>query len=211
LLDGLHIETERGVIQTKHASRKVQARKNHRYLFCDVSGRFERKSEGEEWVGSTTQCLDRAVEGKPRIIVIRFGPMPIRERDTLVELCVVLKRNTRTKNTPLLALLQEKHRGLIEHLKHAGVDHVKFIAEKLLSPSLMVKMINGLGPDDHVERQLTVLCPYLHYDALDASHEMTVCGAYLDRMVLGGKWLHEVCETENHLSCKYFLNPRSKS
>ena len=199
------------MIQTKHASRKVQARKNLRYLLCDVSGRFEPKSVGEEWVRTPTQCLDRAVEGKPHIIVVCFGRMPIQQRDFLVELCVVLKRNTRTRKAPLLALLHEKHRGLIENLKRAGVDFVKFVAEKPLRSSLIVEMINGLGPDERVERQLTVLCPYLHYDALDASHEMTVCGAYLDRMVLGGKWLHEVCETENHLSCKYFLNPRSKS
>jgi len=198
------------VIQTKHDSRKVQARKNLRYLLCDVSGRFEPKSEGEEWVGSTTQCMDRAVDGEPGIIVVRFGPMLIEQRDAMV-MCVVLKRNTRTRKALLLALLHEKHRGLIEDLKHAGVDFIKFIAETRLSSSLMIKMIDGLSSDDRVERQFTMLCPYLHYDALDASRELTVCGAYLDRMVLGGKWLHEVCETENHLTCKYFLNPRSKS
>lgn len=199
------------MIKTKHDSKEVGTGKNLRYLLCDVSGRFEPKSAGEKWVRSPTQCLDRAIEGKPRIIVVRFGPMLIQQRDALVELCVVLKRNTRTRKAPLLALLHEKHRGLIEDLKQAGVDFVKFIADTPLRSSLMVIMIDGLGTEDRVERQLTMLCPCLHYDALDASHEMTVCGAYLDRMVLGGKWLHEVCETENHLTCKYFLNPRSKS
>jgi hypothetical protein len=199
------------VIQTKHDSRKVQTEKDLRYLLCDISGRFEPKSEGEEWVGSTTQCLDRAVEAKPRTIVVRFGPMPIRERETLVELCVVLKRNTRTRNAPLLVLLHEKHRGLIEDLKRAGVDFIKFIAETRLSSSRMIEMIDGLGPDDRVDRQFEMLCPHLHYDAIDACHEMTVCGAYLDRMVLGGKWLHKVCATEHHSTCKYFLNPRLKS
>jgi trk system potassium uptake protein TrkA len=76
------------VIQTKHDPRKVQTGKTLRYLLCDISGRFEPKSEGEEWVGSTTQCPDRAVEGKPRAIAVRFGPMPLRERETLVELCI---------------------------------------------------------------------------------------------------------------------------
>ena len=199
------------MIQTKHASRKVQARKNLRYLLCDVSGRFEPKSVGEEWVPTPTQCLDRAVEGKPCIIVVCFGRMPIQQRDSLVELCVVLKRNARTRKAPLLALLHEKHRGLIENLKGASVDFVEFVAEKPLRSSLIVEMIDGLSPDERVERQLDILCPYLHYDAIDDCREMTVCGAYLDRMVLGGKWLHEVCETEDHLTCKYFLNPRSKS
>jgi hypothetical protein len=162
-------------------------------------------------VRSPTQCLDRAVEGKPRIIVVRFGSMLIQQRDALVELCAVLKRNSRTRKAPLLVLLHEKHRGLIENLRRAGVDFVKFIAETPLSSSLIIKMIDRLGTEDRVESQLANLCPYLHYDALDATHEMTVCGAYLDRMVLGGKWLHEVCERGSHLRCEYFLNPRFKS
>ena len=205
------IEAERGAIQTGDDSGKAQAGKTLRYLLCDISDRFEPQSAGEEWVRSTTQCLDRAVEGNPGIIVVRFGPMLIQQRDALVKLCVALKGNTQTRKSPLLALLHEKHRGLIEGLEHAGVDFVKFIAETRLSSSLMGEIIDGLSTDDRVERQLTRLCPYLHYDSLDAAHEMTVCGAYLDRMVLGGKWLHEVCETESHLTCKYFLNPRSKS
>ena len=61
------------------------------------------------------------------------------------------------------------------------------------------------------ERQLAALCAYLHYDIIDARREMKVCGAYLDRMVLGGLWLSEVCQTEGHLQCEYFLNPRLKS
>jgi DNA-binding response OmpR family regulator len=207
----LAIETERAVIQQGDDSRNAQAGKSIRYLLCDVSDRFEPEAEDEEWVRSTTQCLDRAVEGNPGIIVVRFGPMLIQQRDALVKLCVALKGNTQTRKSPLLALLHEKHRGLIEGLEHAGVDFVKFIAETRLSSSLMSEIIDGLSTDDRVERQLTRLCPYLHYDSLDASHEMTVCGAYLNRMVLGGKWLHEVCETESHLTCKYFLNPRSKS
>jgi hypothetical protein len=199
------------VIQTKADSRKLERGKNLRYLLCDVSGRYEPKSVGEEWVRTPTQCLDRAFEVNPGIIVVCFGPMRIQDRETLVELCVVLKRNTRTRNTPVMALLHEKHRGLIEDLEYAGVDFVKFIAETPLRSALMIKMIDRFSADDRVEQQLTMLCPYLHYDAIDACREMTVCGAYLDRMVLGGKWLHEVCETKGHLNCKYFLNPRMKS
>lgn len=207
----LAIETERAVIQQGEDARNTQAGKSIRYLLCDVSDRFEPEAEDEEWVRSTTQCLDRAVEGNPGIIVVRFGPMLIQQRDAVVKLCVALKGNTQTRKSPLLALLHGKHRGLIEGLEHAGVDFVKFVAETRLSSSLMSEIIDGLSTEDRVERQLTRLCPYLHYDSLDASHEMTVCGAYLNRMVLGGKWLHEVCETESHLTCKYFLNPRSKS
>jgi hypothetical protein len=61
-----------------------------------------------------------------------------------------------------------------------------------------------------LQRYLAVLCPFLHYSRIDSQREMTVCGAYLDRLVLGGRWLREVCETEDHLHCEYFLNPRLK-
>lgn len=68
-----------------------------------------------------------------------------------------------------------------------------------------------LEPKDQVNLQLKRLCPYLHYSQIDSRNEMTVCGAYLDRMVLGGQRLHEICETQEHLQCEYSLNPRCSS
>ncbi len=73
-VDGGNNETERRVIQTKADSRKRETGKNLRCLLCDVSGRYEPKSVGEEWVRTPTQCLHKAVEGNPGIIVICFGP-----------------------------------------------------------------------------------------------------------------------------------------
>jgi hypothetical protein len=136
--------------------------------------------------------------------------MPAREREALVELCVVLKRNSRTRKTPVLALLHGKHRGMLEALADAGVDFVKTIAERPLSAPLLIKIIHALGTKDRVGRQLADLCSHLHYERMDSEHEITLCGAYLDRMVLGGHWLHERCETQNHLKCEYFLKPRFK-
>ena len=68
-----------------------------------------------------------------------------------------------------------------------------------------------LEPKDQVNLQLKRLFPYLHYSQIDSRNEMTVCGAYLDRMVLGGQRLHEICETQEHLQCEYSLNPRCSS
>ena len=79
-----------------------------------------------------------------------------------------------------------------------------------LNSTLLFDIITTLGAKDRMQRQLRTLCPYLHYEMIDAYREMTVCGAYLDRMVLGSRFLHEVCETENHLGCEYFRNPRLK-
>ncbi|MDQ1335890.1 MAG: hypothetical protein QG552_2840 [Thermodesulfobacteriota bacterium] len=198
------------MMQMKRDLGNRQGEQGLRCLLCDSSGHMELKPEGGEWVRSPIQCLDRAMEGKPVIIAVRFWKMPMRERETLVELCAALKRNSRTRSTPVLALLHTKHRGLMEALKRAGVDLARFIGETTLSSTRLIEIIDGLGTEDRVERQWTLLCPYLDYDAIDSCHEMTVCGAYLDRMVLGGKRLHEICETEDHLHCEYYLNPRIK-
>jgi hypothetical protein len=195
----------------EHDSGNRQAERRIRYLLCDSSGQIEPELGDGEWVRSPIQCLNSAVEEKPTVIVVRFFQMPIRERETLVELCAVLKRNSYTKSAPVVALLQSKHRGLIEALHRVGVDFVRLFRETTLSSSRMIEIIEGLGADDRVERQFMVLCPYLHYDVIDASTEMTVCGAYLDRMVLGGSRVHEVCESIEHLRCPYYLEPRIKS
>lgn len=186
--------------------------RNHRFLLCDAAGNVDEfSSPEEEWVSSPVQCLNRAVDIKPELIVVRIGRIPLREREALVELTAALKRNSHTRKCPVMVLLQSKHRKLIADLNRAGVDFVKYIEKIMLDSSQMRKIIYELGPDNRLERHLAVLCPFLHYREIDAQHELTVCGAYLDRMVLGCRWLHEICETENHLHCEYYLNPRIRS
>ena len=183
-----------------------------RFLLCDTIGNIgELSSPEEEWVPSPIQCLDKAIDGKPGIIVIRFGKMPIGEREALVELSTALKRNIHTQKCPVLALLHSKHRKLIEDLKQAKVDYVRYIDDAVLDSTRMRGIIDGLGPDDRLERHLAILCPFLNYSKIDSCHEMTMCGAYLNRMVLGGRRLHEICETEDHFRCEYYLKPRLKS
>jgi hypothetical protein len=178
---------------------------------CDISEEAELQWTDGEMVRSPVRCLDKAVDGDPDIIAVRFARMPIPEREALVELCTVLKRNSRTRRIPILALLHVRHRKLMEELDQAGVDYIKFIGEAPSSLPPITELFDALGPEDLLERQLALVCPYLHYSAIDARREMIVCGAYLDRMVLGGKWLHDVCESESHLRCDYFLNPRLES
>lgn len=195
----------------ERASKKRQGEHGLRYLLCDSSGESELQSEDGQMVRSPVQCMDRAVDGGPGIIAVRFTEMPIHERKELVELCTLLKRNSHTRKTPLVALLHARHRKLMEDLERAGVDYVKFIGEAPLSSTMLTEMIHALSHEDLLKRQLALVCPYLRYSPIDDRHEMTVCGAYLERMVLGGKWLHGVCETESHLCCEYFLSPKLKS
>ncbi len=189
----------------------VQVR-NLRFLLCDVTCNVDELSSSDEaWVSSPIQCLDKAVDSNPELIALRFGWMTIQEREALLELATVLKRNSQTRNRPILALLHSKHRKLLEDLNEAGVDFATYAGDVTLNSSQMQAIIDGLGPDDRIGRHLEVVCPFLHYSEIDSQHEITLCGAYLDRMVLGGHWLHEICEIEGHLQCEYFLNPRQAS
>jgi hypothetical protein len=185
---------------------------NIRCLLCDTTGNVgELTSPDEQWVSSPIRCLDKAVEETPGIIVVRFGKVSIPMREVLVELCVVLKHNSHTRKCRVFALLNSKHRKILEELNRAGVDFIGYGDDTPLDSDQMREIICGLGTNDQPESHLKVLCPFLHYSKIDSRDEMTKCGAYLDRMVLGGHWLHEICETENHLRCEYFLNPRVKS
>jgi hypothetical protein len=188
---------------SRHSARQV--------LFCEGSGECSLTPTSGDVVSSPIACLAKALDGKPRIIVIHFAEPANGEREPLVELCGVLKRNSRTKRTPILALLHSRHRKLLEDLEQAGVEYVKYVGDTPLNSLLMNGLIGTPGPDDLLERQLARVCPYLHYSPIDSEREMVVCGAYLDRLVLGKKWLHMLCEHEAHLRCEYFLNPRVDS
>jgi hypothetical protein len=176
-----------------------------RFLVCDITDNIDgRISSHTEWVSSPIQCLNQAVDRNPGVILIRFDRMPIRARETLVELIAALKQNRYTQKCSVVALLHSKHRQLIEDLKRVDVDYIRYIGDAGLEPTQVEGIIEKLGEEDQLERHLETLCPFLHYSRIDSENEMTVCGAYMDRLVLGGRRLHEVCETGNHLSCDYY-------
>ena len=183
-----------------------------RLLLCDTTGKACGMSSSDEaWVSSPIQCFDKAVDMNPELIAVRFGQMPVGESGILVELITALKRNSHTRRRPVLALLHSKHRKLLEEIHLAGADFVRYVGETMLDPPRLNQIIDGLNPDDRLAAHLAVLCPFLHYNSMDSRHELIVCGAYLDRMVLGGDRLHQLCETEDHRQCEYFLNPRLNS
>ncbi len=144
----------------------------------------------------------------PEIIVIHCGEVTVEERDILVELSATLKRNAHTKHCKILALLNSRNRGLMEELRRAKIDYIRFINDDEATSDRVRNIINELGPEDRLEKQLEVVCPFLHYSRINSGQEMTLCGAYLERMVLGGRRLHEICETESHFLCNYYLKPR---
>ena len=190
----------------------MQTVKNSRqFLLCDVSGNVGPSFPEDRWTSSPLACLEKTIDESRKIIIVRFGDISIKDRETLLELAKILKRNTFTRTCVILALLETKQRQTINLLYEAGVDYVKFIGKKNLNYRSVCKLISDLGRDDELRTQLDSICPFLHYSSLDMDKEMTECGAYLDRMVLGGSRLHKLCETEDHLQCEYYQKPRLKS
>jgi hypothetical protein len=181
-----------------------------KFLVCDLSGKMDAGIQGFDGsiVTSPVQCLNQAIIDPPHAIVVRFGDMTFSERNALMELCSILKQNPYTRGIETIALLCSKHRMIMERLRDAGVEHVKFLAKDESSEVLIDITTFETGPKDQVNLQLEKVCPYLHYSQIDSRHEMTVCGAYLDRMVLGQNKRFQMCETPEHRHCEYYLNPR---
>ena len=183
-----------------------------RLLLCDTTGEAcGLPSSGAAWVSSPIRCLEMAVDRKPELVAVRFGGVPIRERGLLVELAAAMKRSRHTRKSRVLALLHEKHRKLLEEIHLAGVDFVRYIDAISLDPARLREIVAELGPEDRLAGHLSAMCPFLDYSGIDDRHELKLCRAYLDRMVLGGTRLHQVCETEAHCECPYFLKPRLRS
>ena len=181
-----------------------------RFLLCDNTTNVELTSPDGQCVHSPVECLERASESAADVIVVRFAQAPVSKREALVILCAALKNNPRTKGVPILALLHSEHPQLLEDLYRARVDFVRYIGDATPSGALIRDLMNDLDQEDRTERQVLAVCPFIHHVMIDSRREMRVCGAYLDRMVLGEHRLRTLCRREKHLECEYFVNPRQK-
>jgi hypothetical protein len=175
-----------------------------RRLVCDAFADGGELSGGGMWVRSPLSCLEKAMETAPDMILIRFPGADDPAREAYLELCGILKRNGRTRNCRVAALVPDGNRTLLDGLYAAGVDHAAPAPGGGLDAGTVRDILGSLRAD----RWRDAPCPYLRSVAVDAGGTMTVCGAYLDRMVLGGRRLRELCETESHTGCECFQNPR---
>jgi len=183
-------------------------RETDKYLILDLSGAAGRKCTGEERVFTTARCLERAAEGGMRIVVILFDNNSSTRRNNLVEFVSILKRNIKTAGLTVVAVLPSPHRVMIEALQRMGTDFVLILPNSATNSFCIGASLNKLSPQDRPESHLKEICPNLNYNAIDSQREIMLCGAYRNRMVLGGSRLHKTCETTAHLGCEYYLNPR---
>lgn len=180
-----------------------------RYLLLEPGGGGGRKCSGEERVQTTARCLERVVESDVRIVAIQFGSSSDTRRAILLEFVSILKNSVKTGDLTVVALVSARHRILLEALKRAGADFVFILPEKTANSFCICDVLDRLTPNNRPEHLLEEICPNLNYSAIDSQREISLCGAYRNRMVLGGSRLHNLCETTGHLGCEYYLNPRT--
>ena len=154
-------------------------------------------------------CLNEATQKQFAFILIQLPAQPVSARDGIFSLCQCLKTNPRTRETPVLVWLEAIHREIIMEMHRIKVRYIKVspFSQPIASESLIhvMKRKNASVRTDCI---LDKLCPFLHYSSIEGGCEMISCLAYGDRMMLGGERLHEICETSDHLYCKYFMNPK---
>lgn len=161
-------------------------------------------------VNSPSTCLHKATENNYDLIAISHEYRSLRERDSLIELCSMLKRNNHTLHIPLLSLLPSKHRKLLELLQDAGVEYVRFYNP--IDPDLQnhIEILLAKPSEEcKIGRELSGICPYINYFPIGKKNqEILHCGAYRNRLVLGSPRLSHFCETFNHKNCPYFKCPK---
>ena len=163
--------------------------------------------EDAQIVQTPMECFSRAVSGRPELIAIVFSARNMSARHWVLELCRCLKNNPLTREIPVVVLMETIHREMMVKLEETGVTLFKnYKADIIIDLNRIKDLVKRGGPSMGIRETIKKLCPTLNRVGSDDEEELTVCGAYMNRMVLGGKRLHEVCETLNHLHCEYFIN-----
>lgn len=107
-----------------------------------------------------------------------------------------------------MAVMEGLHREMMVSLQETGValcDNYKTPGPIDLERIKALVQRKDYAAD--IREAIKKLCPFLNHIDIEEDCVLTACGAYRNRMVLGGKRLHEICETLNHLHCEYFINP----
>lgn len=164
--------------------------------FCDISV-------------SPLNCLSQATSKHPDLIVIFFNSRGIQGHKEVIELCKTLKSHPLTTKVTVAVFLERLHQKLILELTQTGVDFLN-IHSGIESGSIG-KNIHQLWKSHSLmpaQSVLEKLCPFLKYLPSGDKYEFPVCGAYRNRMFLGGHRLHDICHTMNHHHCEYYMNPK---
>ncbi|MCU0560128.1 MAG: hypothetical protein MUD16_08030 [Desulfobacterales bacterium] len=159
---------------------------------------------------SPMACLDAAVTRQFAGILIYFATRMIKERNSLVELCADLNDIPFACSARKCVSLSGRNRDLLAQLKASGIEYVDIrLTTEPVDPWRMWERLNGSGSALRIDAHLSRLCPFLRYRPISDQSEMITCAAYRYRMVLGGRRLRDVCQSEAYLQCDFYLNPRT--
>jgi len=165
--------------------------------------------EGLRVVASPIACLNEVTLKPFDLVAVSFHEITLKERDALVELCLVCSKNPLTSNTLLICLVPSRHRDLLSSLKNAGVDHIMLLESLDSSLTRRLQLFaENRSVDYAIDRILGEVCPYITYIPISRRREMLYCRAYRDRLVLGPHLLNLYCETRHHTECPYYKAPK---
>jgi len=157
---------------------------------------------------SPVSFLARAMEGGCGRLMVFLEWSTRQEKETLLELCAVLRTSPVTKDLVLGCILHERHREVLVALARAEVGWVSFLpADQPILPTLLMSPEGGSERWLRLKDVLPEICPHLNYLPVEGGREMCVCGAYRNRMVLGRTTLRDLCQAARHNNCPYFLEP----
>jgi hypothetical protein len=186
---------------------------NNTILVCPVQRNQKIAETTEVTIArSLPACFNLASSRDFGLIIINVpdGRKAIRNR--VLDLCRGLKSHTETQDTPVIISAEFINREMVIKLDNTGIRFMDVRAKGApIDPERLLCLVRRAAPSIRIDLILAQLCPFLDHHRGYGGCELTTCRAYRNRMVLGGKRLHEVCETDGHVYCEYYLNPRFKS
>lgn len=155
-------------------------------------------------VAGVLECLHRAVSGLARGVVADLrgrGPDGMRDPLTLLRL---LGENPHTHGLPRAVLLTEVVREVLEDMDRAGVETAHLTGPSPeLAPPVRDTPFAGPAPGEI----LRTTCPFFNSRPAGAGW-LHCCGAYRNRLVLGGRRMAVYCLGGGFRDCPYFNDPR---
>ena len=161
---------------------------------------------------SLPACFNLASSQDFGLIIINVPDGRDTIQNRVLDLCRGLKSHPETQDTPVIISLEFINRELIIKLVNTGIRFMD-LREKgaPIDPERLLCLTRRADPSVRIDLILARLCPFLDHRWESDGHALTTCRAYRNRMVLGGKRLHEVCESDCHVYCEYYLHPRFTS
>jgi hypothetical protein len=178
-------------------------------VYCGITAEeIPADSPEIRYTDSPLTCLSLAEVHRPEYIIIRipYGTLELNRK--LFELCGCLKRDERTRALSLVALLSFPHRELIEALGDAGADYLSFYPGETPDVPTLTGIIQSIPSLPGPTLLYEGVCPYLDYEVFNTNQEITLCGAYLDHLVINPQRMERFCSREQHRECSYFLKPK---